>query len=525
MTAREWAIDELVGLVAGSRLVGRDRRAKPVRLPPALTEVAEPDARPWDAQLAQDHPSDFGSVVDCWWRAVAQPGVPQTVRVRREHAGAWFEVDVTSLSLLHQPDVGCVLTYSHRVGRVDEPPPPMRADGATFAAPHSIVQHLDELGIILRTEGDVEQVFGIEADALNGNAVLDHLHPDDHDAAIAMWMQVLESPDRARTIQQRIVRPDGTSLWIQSTVMNRMTTGGTILSMSHDISTSRAKGAALAASEQELRFLTEAVPVAVFRTDAAGTITFANARWASLLHGASTLSEVSTALDPSDRARLERACSEARTSKGSSSCRVRSADGERHLEFRLQGVHDHVDTDQGVGVIGTVDDVTSAVIQAFELQASAERDPLTGLANRRGLSRTLAAAVAGARSALVLFGDLDDFKEVNDAWGHEVGDRVLRAIGHRLRDAVRPDDVVGRWGGDEFVVVCLDVPRGGEDAVLDRLHQALAAPIEVDGLRYPARVSLGAVRPAPGDDAEAVLRCADTAMYEAKRSRHRAGRR
>ena len=525
MPAREWTLDELVDLVAGSSVVGRDHRAKPVRLPTALTEVAEPDARPWDAQLAQDHPSDFGSVVDCWWRAVAQPGRPQTTRVRRQYGDRWFEVDVTSISLLHQPAVGCVLTYSHRLGPVEEPPPPTRADGATFAAPLSIVQHLDELGVILRTEGDVEQVFGIEPEALNGNSVLDHLHPDDRDAAIAMWMEVLRAPDHARTIQQRIVRPDGSNLWIQSTVMNRMETAGTILSMSHDISSSRAKEAALAASEQELRFLTEAVPVGVFRADASGRVTFANERWGSLLDGAANLDEVGSQLDAEGCSRLARARAEATASVGSASCRVCSSDGERHLEFRLRGVYDHVNPDRGVGVIGTVDDVTSAVIRTYELQASAERDALTGLANRRGLSRTLAAAVAGARSALVLFGDLDDFKQVNDDWGHEVGDLVLTEIGHRLRDAVRPDDVVGRWGGDEFVVVCLDVPEGREGDVLERLHSALAEPVEVGGHSYSARVSLGAVRPAPGDDAEAVLRLADTAMYEAKRSRHRLGRR
>lgn len=521
MPRREWTMDELVGLVAGSRVVGRDRRAGPVCLPTAITEVAQPDERPWDAQLAQDHPSDFGSVVECWWRAVAQPGVPQTTRVHRSVDDQWYEVDVTSLNLLDHPEFGCVMTYSHRIGRVDAPAPPMRTDGAAFAAPHSIVQHLDELGVILRTEGDVEQVFGIGPGELNGRSVLDHLHPDDHDAAIAMWMQIMEAPDRARTIQQRIVRPDGTSLWIQSTVMNRMATGGTILSMSHDISDSRAKAAALAASEQELRFLTEAVPVAVFRADSNSRVTFSNSRWASLLHGAETLSEVLDRVLPEDRDRLQHACADAKASGESRACRVRTADGERHLEFRLQGVDDHVEPSRGLGVIGTVDDVTSAVIQAYELQASAERDALTGLANRRGLSRTLDAAVAGSRSALVLFGDVDEFKQVNDDWGHEIGDRVLTAIGHRLRDAVRPDDVVGRWGGDEFVVVCLDVPQGHEDDVLDRLHHALADPIEIDGHTYSARMSLGAVRPVDGDDAEAVLRCADTAMYDAKRSRHR----
>ncbi|WP_436796071.1 diguanylate cyclase domain-containing protein [Actinospongicola halichondriae] len=521
MPRREWTIEQLVTLVEGSTLVGRDRRARPVRLPAALTDVAEHDTRRWDTQLAQDHPSDFGAAVDSWWQAVARPGEPQSVRLRREQDGVWREIEVTSLNLLHQESIGCVLTFSRQLGEVDTPAPPSRHDGAMFEAPHSIVQHLDEIGTILRTEGDVEEVFGLAASALDGHPVLDHLHPEDRDAAVAMWVEILASPDRARTIQQRIVRPDGSSLWIQSTVMNRIETSGTILSMSHDISAGRAKEAALAASEQELRFLTEVVPVAVFRSTASGNIAFANARWGTLLDDASTLSEVFARVDVDDCDRLRRAFADAKETGGTATCRVRTRDAERHLEFRLQGVVDHADVEGEVDVIGTVDDVTSAVIRAFELQASAERDPLTGLANRRALSRTLDAAVAGARPTLVLFGDLDDFKQVNDRWGHEAGDLVLSAIGHRLRDAVRPDDVVGRWGGDEFVVVCLDVAVGREPDVIERLHLALADPIEIGDDTYMAQVSMGAVRPAPGEDAEAVLRRADTAMYEAKRTRHR----
>ncbi len=521
MSRREWTIDEVVDLVDGSTVVGRDRRARPVALPVALTDVAEHDDRRWNAQLAQNHPSDFGAVVDSWWQAVARPGELQSIRLRREDAGVWHEVEVTSLSLLHQDDFGCVLTFSRPIRVIDPPAPPTRHDGASFDAPYSIVQHLSEIGIILRTEGDVEEVFGMSADDLNGETVLDHLHPDDRDAAVAMWVEVLHSPDQARTIQQRIVRPDGSSLWIQSTVMNRIDSGGTILSMSHDISAGRAKEAALAASEQELRFLTEVVPVAVFRSTAAGNVVFANTRWGTLLDDAQTLREVIDQIHADDRDPLCHAFADAKESGGITTCRVRTGNGERHLEFRLQGVADHVDADADVDVIGTVDDVTSAVIHTFELQASAERDPLTGLANRRALSRTLEAAVAGARPALVLFGDLDDFKQVNDRWGHEAGDLVLSIIGHRLRDAVRPGDVVGRWGGDEFVVVCLDVAPGRENDVIGRLQHALADPIEIGGDRYMAHVSMGAVRAEDGENAEAVLRRADTAMYEAKRTRHR----
>jgi len=86
---------------------------------------------------------------------------------------------------------------------------------------------------------------------------------------------------------------------------------------------------------------------------------------------------------------------------------------------------------------------------------------------------------------------------------------------------VRPDDVVGRWGGDEFVVVCSDVAPGGEGDLRDRLHSAFDEAIVLDGWKYEPSISLGAVRARAGESAEDVLKRADSAMYEAKRRRHR----
>ncbi len=371
--------------------------------------------------------------------------------------------------------------------------------------------------MILRTEGDVEDIFGEPASALEGTFVVDRLHPDDRDAAVAMWLELLRGPDQTRTIRQRILRPDGSTTWIQSIVLNRLDSGGSVLATSHDISTMRGQQEALESNARELQFLAQVVPVGVFRTDADDVVRFTNDHWAELLSPVEAASDIFERCHPKDRDRLRRLYLEVKGDGTMDIIRVRSADGARHLEFRLQGAVGPA----GVGVIGTVDDVTAAVQRASELRASAERDALTGLANRRGLSHALERAVAGDHSALVVFGDLDDFKRVNDDHGHAAGDQVLRTIGHRLRDAVRPGDVVGRWGGDEFVVICLDVPGGHEREVVDRLHDALAAPIPVGGEQYRAHVSLGAVRPEPGEDSEAVLNRADTAMYEAKRARHR----
>jgi diguanylate cyclase (GGDEF)-like protein len=149
-------------------------------------------------------------------------------------------------------------------------------------------------------------------------------------------------------------------------------------------------------------------------------------------------------------------------------------------------------------------------------------DPLTGLANRALCTSHLEHAVAHARrtgglvAALLL--DLDRFKVVNDTLGHGVGDKLLRAIAPRLRNAIREDDIVSRFGGDEFVVVLPEV--GGEAEALtlaERIRAAFDDPLVVAGHELTVRPSIGIATSRGGDtEPEALIRNADLAMYRAK---------
>jgi len=123
---------------------------------------------------------------------------------------------------------------------------------------------------------------------------------------------------------------------------------------------------------------------------------------------------------------------------------------------------------------------------------------------------------AAGQPLAVLFLDLDDFKLINDGWGHETGDRLLLEVADRLRDAVRPGDLVARLGGDEFTVLCEGVSGEREAlAIAGRLREALAPPFEIAGQQRLVRASIGC-RVATGGSAEALLRDADVAMYQAK---------
>ncbi len=158
---------------------------------------------------------------------------------------------------------------------------------------------------------------------------------------------------------------------------------------------------------------------------------------------------------------------------------------------------------------------------------SAELDALTQLANRTTLLDRFGQALAnarrhGARFAL-LFLDLDNFKQLNDAYGHAFGDRALRLVADRLVAAVRTVDTVSRYGGDEFLVLLAELNQPGDaETVAEKLIEALGAPAELDGHVVSLSASVGiAIYPDDGDDFDTLVARADAAMYEAKR--HRAG--
>jgi len=147
-------------------------------------------------------------------------------------------------------------------------------------------------------------------------------------------------------------------------------------------------------------------------------------------------------------------------------------------------------------------------------------DPLTGLYNRRFAERRLKAEIARAQRkgyplTVVLF-DLDEFKTINDRYGHSAGDLVLKEFGNRLSRAVREADVAARLGGDEFMLLLIECDSSHLAAVLRRLESIVA---DVDGQRVPVSYSVGFKEYRPGEQPQDVLDAADKALYLDKQSR------
>lgn len=161
-------------------------------------------------------------------------------------------------------------------------------------------------------------------------------------------------------------------------------------------------------------------------------------------------------------------------------------------------------------------DVSERRARELHLAHRAAHDPLTGLPNRAELRNRLVVMLAADEPVTVLFCDLDNFKKVNDTYGHDVGDAVLVELARRLRVNVREDDMVARLGGDEFVIVL----RGLDDEVvndlIERLRSAVSRPVYHSGNVITVTASIGLGTSAQDATVDDLLRSADQAMYRAK---------
>ncbi|WP_051451893.1 putative bifunctional diguanylate cyclase/phosphodiesterase [Actinospica robiniae] len=203
---------------------------------------------------------------------------------------------------------------------------------------------------------------------------------------------------------------------------------------------------------------------------------------------------------------------------------------EREFSVVLAGVYRYLHTrfvpevDQSGevrSVLAVSRDLTERRRIEEALAEQAVRDPLTGLANRTLLVSRIRQAIelgaAGRGGLAVLFLDLDRFKLINDSLGHAAGDELLAAVADRLREAVRRGDLVARFGGDEFVVLCEDVERGEAAEIAERINRCLVRPFSCAGKAIHVRSSIGiAMAEGAAADVDALLRDADAAMYQVK---------
>lgn len=386
--------------------------------------------------------------------------------------------------------------------------------------------------VVTWVDREVTTLLGWRPDELVGMRMLELVHPDDHELAIANWVKVLERPGWSRSIRVRHRHRDGSYVWLSVANQNRLFDErfGDIFAELAEVAEESVPPSERA-RDQLFSQLTETVPIGLFHADVSGQLLFANRRLREIAGTpeAKTLSEQLSLVTAGDREKLEEALQSA-VGGADVHCELTmrsQAGGLRYCALRLRPLLD--DTDSVTGLTGCLEEVTESVLSRRRLELKAASDPLTGCLNRDATLETLEALLAGssavpneaASGTAVIFVDLDRFKPVNDEFGHAEGDKLLATVGSRIRSAVRSGDTVGRFGGDEFVVLCPDV-EGAEQA-LDIARALAERAFGTDGLEHsPAlrvQASMGVAFAARGDvDATGLIRAADEAMYAAKRA-------
>jgi diguanylate cyclase (GGDEF)-like protein/PAS domain S-box-containing protein len=372
------------------------------------------------------------------------------------------------------------------------------------------------------------EIAGLTPEEARGSGWARAIHPEDRDRIFRRWYEYAQSDDLFRE-EYRMQRPDGAVSWVLAQAAAERDAQGRVLGYVGSVTDITARARARARAEAELRKLSSAVQHtadAVLIADRDGTIEYVNPALEAMT-GYSRAELVGKNLDVfrsdvQDEAFYRRLRGTLLAGETFSDVLVnRRKDGSLYYEEKL--INPIKDAGGNVThFVATGRDITERMAAQERLQRLAHHDTLTGLPNRAlfldRLRQALARARRHGRRVAILFLDLDDFKRINDAHGHEAGDRFLQGVAERLRTAVRESDTVARYGGDEFAFVVDELAQGADLAmVVSKIQEAFAAPIVLSEGEFPVRASVGvSLYPDDGTDADTLLKRADAAMYRAK---------
>jgi diguanylate cyclase (GGDEF)-like protein/PAS domain S-box-containing protein len=465
---------------------------------------------------------DWGAVIGAWDRALATGNGRCAVHLISDPA------QLVMFQALDVRSALGVLAVLFVPADVHERKPVVRRAQGAPTTPRVATVRKDARSCFTEVDAATSQILGWTAEEMVGRRSLDFIHPEDHQLAIENWMAMLSTAGHVRAVRLRHGRRDGSWAWFEVTNDNHLSDPerGYVACGMVDISAEMAIQEQLRAREQLLDRLAEAIPLGLLQVDTARRMVYTNDRLHQIteIDRQETVQEQFSSVVEADRAVLDAALDSV-LGEGTSAdieleLRSRLSHAPRYCTINLRALSD--ESGEICGAIGCLADITDGAVMREELRKRATFDELTGCHNRASVMLALTADIAHAEAdtaRAAIFIDLDGFKAVNDTLGHAAGDELLRLIAARLQAVVRETDIVGRFGGDEFLVMS---PGTGEPEqamkLAARLAEALNGDVRLAGQTLAPRASIGvAWSIGPGPDAEVLVAQADSAMYESKR--------
>jgi len=384
---------------------------------------------------------------------------------------------------------------------------------------------IDTAGLVRFANRTAESQLGYRLEDWLGRSFLEMVHPEDV-AGVVSSIDVMQGKKVGTPVEVRVRDAHGAWHWYEviGTTVTLDDGSAGIVCMARNITQRRMWEVA---SNDITRFqqVVQVAPAITLLLDESGVVTSVNAAFTRMLGHDQTnvVGRALTAFIAADDVQSAHAALQSVLADGhpiAFEARMTIA-GEpgRTRPVRFEMVN-YVDDPVVAGIVVSGYDITELNVVREELEYLAGHDPLTGIATRARLLRHLESELRADQQFAVLFIDLDRFKPVNDLWGHETGDEILRLVGRRLERCLRPFDLVARVGGDEFVVVAHDVADvATARALADRIEVAICLPYDVGAgpIRIGASVGIAIC-----DDlatAASLLADADLAMYDAKSER------
>jgi diguanylate cyclase (GGDEF)-like protein/PAS domain S-box-containing protein len=392
----------------------------------------------------------------------------------------------------------------------------------------------NEAGVITTVDDSIMTLLGWSPDQLLGSPSTALIHPNDQASAVSTWFDMINTPGSTRIWRGRYRTIEGQWRWIEATNTNRLDDpyNPRVLTLMQPADADFVSvEEELRAREELLTRLSDALPVGLFQVDTNHRIVFTNGRLHQILAAPPSVDLTSqfAVVVEDDLARLEEATEAVLGGEDVDNLELRFRVAVPHPEFagtRVCQVSLRPLTDGAgavTGTIGSLSDISDSVDLRRELELRASTDSLTGCLSRGAtfelLDRALRTAAGAKTGVTVIFVDLDGFKGINDSYGHATGDQALWAAADKIRNALRNDDVVGRLGGDEFLVVCPGISNAQESLVLaERIGTSLRTQVETAKGIVTLRASIGVAWTTATDDEspDTLVARADAAMYQSK---------